>query len=87
MEENKEKAELSQQRADACNRNLIKADKVKAIFTLFFKDPWKSERSLSLRAPEPASERITWELERIRPCKHASRQTGCLTSSHPEALA
>lgn len=70
-EENKGKVEQSQQTAGACLQNPITADKVKAIFTLFFKDPWKSECSLSHWAPEPESERITWELEHVRPCKYA----------------
>lgn len=85
-EENKEKVEPSQQTGGACIWNPTVTDEVKAIFTQFFKDPWKPERSLSHRAPEPESERITWELEWINPCKYGSRQTGCIISSHPEAL-
>lgn len=54
-EENKE-VEQPQQTAGACIWNPIRADKVKAIFTLFFKDPWKSECSLSRRAPKPKSQ-------------------------------
>lgn len=82
-----EKVELSQQTVVLVSKILLTADKVKAIFTLFFKDPWKSECSLSHRAPEPESKRITWELEWIRPCKYASTQTGCIISSHPAAFS
>lgn len=84
-EENKEKVEQSQEAAGACIQNPITADQVKAIFTPFFKDPWESEFSLSHRTPEPESKKITWQLEWIRFCKCASRQTGNIISSHSEA--